>query len=282
MNALELRHVTKGYRDFTLKDVSFALPQGCIMGLIGENGAGKSTTIKLILDTIRRDAGEIDVLGKDNREDFVSTRQDVGVILDEACFPEGLTARQIGNFLAKTYLRWDDAAYSGYMRRFSLPENKPFKTFSRGMKMKLAFAAALSHHPRLLILDEATSGLDPVARDDILDLLMEYTREENHSVLISSHIVSDLEKVCDYIVFLHKGRLKFCEEKDRLLERYGLLHLSKAEQEQLDPAAIMGQRAGGYGVTCLADRLRLPSSMKTERATIEDIILYMTKGDSHP
>ena len=282
MNALELRHVSKSYRDFTLKDVSFTLPQGCIMGLIGENGAGKSTTIKLILNTIRRNAGEIEVLGRDNRDNFDLTKQDVGVVLDEACFPEGLNARQIGRFLKLTYTRWDDAAYDGYLHRFSLPDGKSFKDFSRGMKMKLAFAAALSHHPRLLILDEATSGLDPMARDDILDLLMEFTREENHTVLISSHIVSDLEKVCDYIVFLHRGKLKFCEEKDRLLEQYGLLHLSKAERDALDPAAVTGRRTTDYGVTCLVDRRRLPASCRPEKATIEDIILYMTKGESHP
>lgn len=282
MNALELHHVTKRYRDFSLQDISFALPQGCIMGLIGENGAGKSTTIKLILNTIRRSTGEIKVLGQDNRNNFELTKQDLGVVLDEACFPEGLTPRQIGRFLKQTYTRWDDDAYGGYLRRFSLPENKPFKEFSRGMKMKMAFAAALSHHPRLLILDEATSGLDPVARDDILDLLMEFTREENHTVLISSHIVTDLEKVCDYIVFLHRGKLKFCEEKDRLLEQYGLLRLSKSERDALDPSVIMGSRSTDYGITCLVDRRRLPTACNPEKATIEDIILYMTKGEFQP
>ncbi len=278
MNALQMRHVSKAYPGFALKDVSFSLPEGCIMGLIGENGAGKSTTIRLILNNIRRDAGTIQVLGRDNRDHFELTKQDIGVVLDEAYFPAVITARQVDAIMRHTYTRWDSSRFFGYIRRFSLPENQPFKSFSRGMKMKLAIAVALSHEARLLILDEATSGLNPVARDDILDMLIEYTRDEHHTVLISSHIVSDLEKLCDYILFLHKGQVVFCEEKDRLLEQYGMLHCSKETFSALDPAAVKGHRSSPYGVDVLAERSRLPAGFSSEAVSIEDIIVFISKG----
>lgn len=278
MNALELKHVTKHYTDFMLNDVSFSLPSGCILGLIGENGAGKSTTIHLILNMLRRDGGDICVLGRDNRDRFEQTKQEIGVVLDEACFPESLTARQVDAIMRYVYSRWDSSAFSRYLRRFSLPEQKPFKDFSRGMKMKLAIAVALSHEARLLILDEATSGLDPVARDDILEILYDFTRDETHSILISSHIVSDLEKLCDYIAFLREGRLLLCEEKDRLLERYGLLQCDRQTLQSLSPGVVSGVRESAYGVEAMVDRTKLPRSYTTSRLGIEDIIVFLAKG----
>ncbi len=195
-NAIELSHVTKTYPTFALRDLSLTLPTGCIMGLVGENGAGKSTTLRLIMNTITRDSGEITVLGQDNRSDaFRELKNDIGVVLDEAYFPEVLNPRQVGQVMAQTYTRWDEDTYAGYVDRFALPWKQRFKDFSRGMKMKLAIAVALSHSPRLLLLDEATSGLDPMIRDEILETFSEFTRDENHSVLLSSHIVSDLEKI---------------------------------------------------------------------------------------
>ncbi len=279
MNALELHHVVKKYPGFTLRDVSFSLPSGGILGLVGENGAGKSTVIRLLMNTIPRDGGEIFVLGKDNRSrDFRETKEDVGVVLDEACFPETLTVRQTDAVLRRTYLRWDSVQFRQLTDRFSLPEKKPFKDFSRGMKMKLSIAAALAHEPKLLILDEATSGLDPMVRDEILDLFYEFTRDESHSILISSHIVSDLEKLCDYIAFLHQGRLLFCEEKDALQESFGIVRCTGTEAARIPPEAVCGRRDSGYGVELLVRREATPSAVRTERASIEEMILLLAKG----
>ena len=279
MYALELTNVNKSYPGFQLHDLSLKLPAGCILGLVGENGAGKSTTIKLILDMIRRDSGEIQVLGRDNRTDFSRTKEELGVVLDEAYFPAGITARQVNAVMKNAYRRWKEERFFEYIRRFSLPENKSFKDFSRGMKMKLAIAVALSHQARLLILDEATSGLDPMVRDEIVDLFYEYTREEDHSILVSSHIISDLEKLCDYIAFLHKGRLLFCEEKDRLKEHFGLLRGPRSLLDSLPPAAVRGIRQSDYAVEALVERCRVPASLQLDTPTVEEIILLLAKGE---
>ena len=207
MNALEIRDLAKHYTGFSLDHLNLTLPWGCIMGLVGENGAGKSTTIKLILNTVSRDGGTITILGRDNRENLCLSKEEIGVVLDEVGISACLTARQIGKIMQGIYRSWDDAVFTDYLTRLAVPADKKFKEFSRGMKMKLGIAVALSHHPRLLILDEATSGLDPVVRDEVMDIFNEFTRDENHAILISSHIVSDLEKICDYIAFLHKGEL---------------------------------------------------------------------------
>lgn len=279
-NALELRHVTRSFGDFTLSDVSFSLPSGCILGLIGENGAGKSTTIRLIMNALRRDAGEIFVLGQDNTAPgFQALKEDIGVVLDEAYFPEVLNARQVGAVLANTYRRWDAAEYDTYLHRFDLPEKKLFRDYSRGMKMKLAIAAALSHQPQLLILDEATSGLDPIVRDEILELFSEFTRDESHAVLLSSHITSDLEKICDYVAFLHKGQLLFCEEKDRLLEEYGIAAGSAQELAGLPEGAVLGREESRYGSRALVRRDAVPAALGMERPTLEDVILFLAKGE---
>jgi len=235
MNALEIKGLNKSYKTFSLENINLTLPSGYIMGLVGENGAGKSTTIKLIMNAVSRDSGYIKVLGKDNQTDLDAIKEEVGVVLDEAYFPECITAAQLNYIMKHTYKQWDENYYKQLLNRFNLPGNLYFKEFSRGMKMKLAIAVALAHHPKLLILDEATSGLDPLVRDEILDLFLEFTRDENHSILISSHIISDLEKLCDYIAFLHKGKLVFCEEKDRLLEQYGILHCKKDEINLIPP-----------------------------------------------
>ncbi len=280
MNALEIHHLSKQYPEFTLKDLSFTLPSGCILGLIGENGAGKSTTIKLILNMIRRDTGTVRVLGKDNREDFIHTKEEIGVVLDEVGYPEALTAKQVNAIMKHTYRRWDERTYFRYLDQLSLPKDREFKEFSRGMKMKLGIATALSHQARLLILDEATSGLDPVVRDEVVDLFHEFTRDENHSILISSHIVSDLEKLCDYMAFLHKGELLLYDEKDVLLEHYGLIHGSREQIARLDRAAIKGQKTTAYGVEAVVERRKVPVGMAISPIGIEDLFIYMVKGDT--
>lgn len=274
MNALEIRGLTKRRGDFALQGLELTLPAGCIMGLIGENGAGKSTTIRLILNGLRRDGGTIAVYGKDNRAMTALDREDIGVVLDEVGLPEYMNAQQIGRMMAGIFTRWQPEVYRDYLRRLALPEDKPFKDFSRGMRMRLGLAAALSHQPKLLLLDEATSGLDPVVRDDILTILSDFTRDEEHAVLISSHIVSDLEKICDYIAFLHRGRLLLCEEKDRLTEEYGIL---RGTTEGIEPAAVCGQRATPYGTEYLLRRSAVPAGVPLGQVNIEDLFVFMAK-----
>ena len=280
MNAIEIKGLEKRYDGFQLGSFDLTLPSGCIMGLVGENGAGKSTTIKLIMNAIGRDAGEISVLGVDNRSaGFRDVKEDIGVVLDEAYFPEVMSAWNVGKVMALTYKNWDAAAFEGYLKKFSLAPDKIFKDYSRGMRMKLAIAAALSHGAKLLILDEATSGLDPMARDELLDIFNDFTRDENCSILLSSHIVSDLEKICDYIAFLHKGRLVLCEEKDRLLEEYALIRLTEERLRELPEESVISRRASGYGTEALVLRGGIPAAIPTEHTSLEDIILFMAKGD---
>ncbi len=278
INALELSNVTKHYPSFTLDHVTLAVPQGTICGLVGENGAGKSTLIRLVMNACRADEGEIRVLGEPNTgKGFQRLKEDIGVVLDEAYFPGTMSAKKVGAMMRLTYQRWDSARYGELLERFGLPENKAFSTYSRGMRMKLGLAVALSHQPRLLILDEATSGLDPMMREELLDMLLEFTRQEDHSILMSSHIVSDLEKVCDYIACIHQGRLLMMEEKDRLMEEYALLKLSREQLEAVPPEAIVAKREEPYGVQLLVKRELVSSAWTPEHATLEDLILLLVR-----
>ena len=272
MNAIELRGLEKHYGDFDLK-LDLTLPSGCILGLVGENGAGKSTTIRLLLGMTRPDAGSIRVLGREK-----APLEDVGVVLDEPGYPDCLTPRQLGKVLAGIYKNWDAAAYDALLKKLSLPEGKPFKDFSRGMRMKLSIAAALSHKAKLLVLDEPTSGLDPVVRDEVVELFSDFTRDEEHSVLISSHIVSDLEKLCDYVAFLHRGRLLLCEEKDRLREDYVLVQGSREEIDALG-WKLLGRRHTPYGDSAILRRADAPASLHRSGVSIEDQFVLMVKGD---
>lgn len=275
-NAIEIKGLKKSYKDFDL-ELSLALPRGCIMGLVGENGAGKSTTIKCILGMAEKDAGTIKVLGQDAGGSGKALKEQIGVVMDEPPFPEGLTAKQIGRVMAGIFKSWDSAVYNAYLTRFSLPLDKGFKEFSRGMKMKLSIAAALSHHPTLLILDEPSSGLDPLVRDEVMDIFSEFTRDESHSILISSHIVSDLEKICDYIAFIHKGRLMLCEEKDELLEKFCFVRCAAGELESISPEAVIGRKRNPYGVSAIVRRDAVPAGMKQTPVSIEELFVFMTK-----
>ena len=280
MNAIELSHINKSFGDFAIRDLNLTVPSGTICGLVGENGAGKSTTIRLLMGALRPDSGTAQVLGTDVfSPEFREMKEDIGVVLDEAYFPESLNATQVGKIMAVTYRRWDQGLYDGYLKRFDLPVNKQFKDFSRGMRMKLAIAVALSHQPRLLVLDEATAGLDPIVRDEVLDIFNEFTREEDHSILISSHILSDLEKLCDYIAFIHKGDLLFCEEKDQLLEEYGIFEDSRENLDCLQPEAIVAREESRYGgVRALVRRDLAPAGFHLEKPTVEDVVLFLVKG----
>ena len=280
MNAIKLSHINKSFGDFAIRDLNLTVPSGTICGLVGENGAGKSTTIRLLMGALRPDSGTASVLGVDVTSlEFRDVKEDVGVVLDEAYFPESLNAVQVGKIMAATYRRWDQRLYDSYLKRFDLPEKKQFKDFSRGMRMKLAIAVALSHQPKLLVLDEATAGLDPIVRDEVLDIFNEFTREEDHSILISSHILSDLEKLCDYIAFIHKGDLLFCEEKDQLLEQYGIFEDSRENLDCLQPEAIVAREESRYGgVRALVKRDLAPTGFRLEKPTVEDVVLFLVKG----
>lgn len=277
MNAIEIKDLCKTYPGFSLDHVNLTLPCGCIMGLVGENGAGKSTTIRLILDMIARDSGTITLLGKDNRENIRLLKEDIGVVLDEVGIPACLNPKQVGKIMANTFRNWEQAVYDSLLEKLAVPPEKPFKDFSKGMKMKLGIAIALSHRPKLLILDEATSGLDPVVRDEVLDLFSEFTREESHAVLISSHIVSDLEKICDYIAFLHKGRLLLCEGKDALKEKYGILRCSREQLSALPPETVIGRKETAYGVEAIAARDAVPAGLSLSPIDIEELFIFMVK-----
>lgn len=275
--ALTLNGVTKKYEDFTLDSIDIILPAGCIMGIIGENGAGKSTTIKLILDLIRRDSGTITVLRQDNKKGLEPVKENIGVVLDESCFPDNLNIKDINLIMKNIYATWDEGVFHSYCKRFSLPERKMIKDYSRGMKMKLAITVALSHDSKLLILDEATSGLDPIVRDEILEVFRDFLQDETHSIFMSSHIVTDLEKVCDYITFIHRGKIVFSQTTDSLVEDYGILKCSLSDFEKLDNSFVKGYRKSSFGVEALVLKKQVPGNHVVERATIEDIMLFHIK-----
>ena len=280
-NAIEIKNLTKTFPGFTLEGLNLTVPGGTILGLIGENGAGKSTTIKCILGLLRPDGGEISVLGGSNTDPAVRAR--VGVVLDECPFHDALKAPDVGRVLSGVYPTWDSALFERYLHQFELPGDKPIKGFSRGMKMKLSIAAALAHRPNLLVLDEPTSGLDPVVRSEILDEFLSFIQDEDHAILISSHITSDLEKAADYIAYLHKGRLSIAGEKDVLLAEHGRLACTAADLERVDPAYLVGVNRTQFGCEALIRNkkefvYRYPQ-LSVEPATLEEIMVFTTKGE---
>ena len=279
MNALELHGLEKHYPDFALGPIDLELPGGTVCGLIGENGAGKSTTIKLILDMIDREAGTVKLFGQE--EITPLAKADIGVVMGGDGIPTCLTAEQVGKVMAGIYRNWDAGVYAGFCKRFELPAKKRYNEYSTGMKMKLCLAVALSHHPKLLLLDEATSGLDPVVRDELIDLLLDFVRDEDHAILISSHIVSDLEKLCDTIAFLHKGKLLLCEDKDTLREEYALWHGTVAQLEELAPDVVVSQRVTPYGAEALVKRDGVPTGSALTPVSIEELFVLMVKGEKN-
>lgn len=277
-NAIEIRNLIKNYKDFSLNIDSLNIPKGCIMGLVGSNGAGKSTMIKAILDLIHTDGGEIKINGESNKNETV--REDIGVVFDEIKFPQIFTAKDIRLVLKGVYKNWSDELYNKYISVFKLPADKKIKDFSRGMKMKLSIAAALAHKPKLLILDEATSGIDPVVRDEILDIFLEFIQDDEHTILASSHIISDLEKASDYITFINDGKIVFCEEKDVLLEKYRIVKCGKDELNKLDESKIIGLRTNTFGAEVLMPTENVPADFISVKAGIEDIMLMIIKNEN--
>lgn len=283
-NALAINGLTKKYQDFVLDDVSFSVPCGTIVGLIGENGAGKSTTINAILGLIKKDAGTISILGKQEEEIDNSIRNQIGVVFDGSNYPDVLSAKKLNNVFKKIYDTWDENRFYSLLREMSLPTDKKIKDFSKGMKMKLSIAVAFSHNSKLLILDEATSGLDPVVRDDILDMFLDFVQDENNSILVSSHITSDLEKVADYIVFIHKGKVVFCKSKDELRYKYGIIRCGAAQFDAIDKDEVIAYRKQDYEWEVLiADRnlaqRKYPKAV-IDPATIDEIMLLYVKGET--
>ena len=281
--ALDINGLTKRYRDFTLDHVSFSVPCGAVVGFIGENGAGKSTTLKTILGLITKDEGTISLLGKQEQEiDFV-TRGKIGVVFDGNNYPDRLTPKQLSSFLDNILISWDEEKYFSMLGKLSLPANRRIKTFSKGMKMKLAVTVARSQKPEHLIMDEPTSGLDPVVRDDILNMILDFVQDEKRSVLISSHITGDLEKIADYIVFIHNGKVVFNKSKQELMRQYGIMKCSEAQFEAMDKENILCYRRQGYerDVLC-ADRDAMHKKypdMQIVPAAIDDIMLIYIKGE---
>ncbi len=280
-SALTVSGLTKTYQDFVLDRVSFSVPSGSIVGLIGENGAGKSTTINAALGLIQKEAGQVSVLGREGLDS--ETREEIGVVFDGSNYPEILSPRRLNAVMKNIYRSWDETAYFRLLKRFSLPPEKRIKQFSKGMKMKLAISVALSHHSKLLILDEATSGLDPVIRDDILDMLLDFVQDEDHSILVSSHITSDLEKIADYIVFIHEGRVVFSKPKDELTEQYGIIKCGAAQFDALEKTDVIAYRKMDYEWQVLvAGREKIqkkyPRAMVVP-AAIDEIMLLYVKGE---
>lgn len=277
-NVIEVKNVTKTYADFKLDNISFSVPEGSVCGFIGQNGAGKTTTIKSILDVINIDEGEIFLFGENIKKDSARLREDVGVVYDEMGFHEFMTGKDINIMMKNIYKRWDEKAFFEYLKRFSLPSRKPCGDFSRGMRMKLQIAVALSHNAKLLIMDEPTSGLDPIVRNEMLQIFREYVIVEDHSILLSSHITGDLEKIADEVVFINAGKIVIAGNKDEILEQHGLLKCKKGEIDKISTSLIVHYEEEAFGTTILVnDRKaceKLYSDMVIEQATLEDIMLF--------
>lgn len=280
MNAIKITNLCKQYKGFALNHINLTVPKGSIMGIIGENGAGKSTTINAILGLVSFDEGEIEVFDQPIKTELsTEIKQKLGVVLGEDTFPGTMNVLQVGKMMAMSYKNWDKVCFEQYLQRFSLPKKKLIKEYSRGMKMKLALAAAFSHKAELLILDEPTNGLDPVMRDEIVDILFDFIQNEEHSILISSHITSDLEKICDYVTFIHQGSVLYSEEKDLLLERLCVVKCSKEQLDDLDKAKIKGVRQSKFGAEVLMERDSVPDGLSIDNVTLEDIIIFISKGE---
>ena len=277
-NVIELKNVSKDYGDFKLDNISFEVPEGCVCGFIGQNGAGKTTTIQLILDTIARDSGEITLFGKSIDGDSASLREDIGLVFDEMGFHEFLTAKQINTIMKNVYKNWDEALYFDYLKRFSLPSKKACGSFSRGMRMKLQIATALSHGDKLLIMDEPTSGLDPIVRNEMLQIFREYVVKEDHTILLSSHITGDLEKLADEVVFIDGGRIVIKGNKDEILEKHGIIKCKKEELAGIDKELIVSYELSSMGAEILVNDVntarKLYPNMVIEQAGLEEIMIY--------
>ena len=278
-NCIEVKGLVKEYKTFTLGPIDLTVPGGSILGLIGENGAGKTTLIKSILGIVNPSGGEVRLLGTDPDH----AKEDIGVVMDDCFFSEYLRGKDVNTVLSRVYKGWDRELFRDYLEKFGLAGTKNIKELSRGMRMKLSLAAALAHRPKLLLLDEATAGLDPVVRDEILDEFLDFVSDEDHGILISSHITSDLEKAADYIAYLHEGKLLMCDEKDRLLESYGRLVCARADLEQIDRSYLVSVRKSQYSTEALirnrGEFTRRYPRLTVEPITLDELMVFVVRGE---
>lgn len=284
-NILELQQVSKSFQKsgFLLDQITFSLPYGSILGFVGENGAGKTTTIGCILNTIRKDHGKITLFGREMTDADTDIREKIGVVYDGDNFPSYWTAKQLSQIMAGLYKNWDNALFEKYTDEFALPSGQKIGHYSRGMTMKLAIAAALSHHPQLLILDEATNGLDPIMRDEMLDVFLDFVQEETHSILLSSHITSDLEKIADYITFIHKGRLLMTVSKNELAYQYAVMRCQESQFRSLDPGDVLAYRKRDLQTDVLVRNAKEAAGkykdIVIDHVSLDEIMLLLIKGE---
>ena len=283
-NAIEVKGLSKKYNTFSLDNINLVVPKGYIVGLIGENGAGKSTTIKSILNLIQKDSGTIQIFNQDHAKHEKELKEDIGIVFDESHFPEQLTGKDLNLIMKNIYRNWDTPLYMNYLHQFNIPEKKIIKEFSRGMKTKLSLAVALAHHPKLLILDEPTSGLDPIVRNEILDIFFFFFQDEEHSILMSSHITTDLEKVADYIIFLHQGKIIFSDAKDDLLTDYAIIKCNEKDFHLIEPVDIIKYKKSAYQYEVLIKNkkqlTRKYPNLIIDAASIEDLMLIHIGGNN--
>lgn len=283
MDAITIKNLNKTYKDFSLQNVSFSVPKGSIMGFVGENGAGKTTTLKAILNLISYDSGNIEIFGLDNKKNEKEIKEQIGVVFEGSNFHENLNLDNVSKIMSKIYKNWNHSLFKDYLKKLRVPENKLIKEFSKGNKMKLSIAVALSHNPKLLILDEATSSLDPIVREEILDIFLDFIQDEDHSIILSSHITSDLDKIADYITFIHKGKIVFSKNKDELINNMGILKCKPNDFDNLTKEDYSYYRKSQFGYeVLLKDKHRFitkyPNSV-VDNTSIEEIMLFYVRGD---
>ena len=279
---LEIDNLGKRYDDFELSGVSLTVEPGCVVGFIGSNGAGKTTTIKAVLGIIAADAGTVRLFGQPvtcGSAEMDAIKSRIGIVLDTCAFPDTCRVCDVGAIGRAAYREWDAAQFAALCDRFSLAPKKKVSELSRGMGMKLTLAFALSHNPELLVLDEATAGLDPIARDEVLDLFYDFMQEDSHAILLSSHITSDLDKIADHITFIHQGRVLLSEPRDELLDTFGVLRCTAEQLSALEPSAMRAKRIGAFGCEALVRRNSVPANWPVEAANIEQIMLFLTRGE---
>ena len=283
-NIIDIKNLKKKYDDkFELGKIDISIPKGVIVGLIGENGAGKTTLIKSMLNIIKIDSGEIKIFGKDYKKEEKEIKEDIGVVLDNMFFPELLNAKDINNAMKDVYKNWDSELYFSYLKEFDLPDNKPLKSMSKGMRKKLEIVAAISHKPKLLILDEPTSGLDPVVRSEVLEIFQKFIEDEEHSILLSTHITSDLEHIADEIIFIDKGKKVLQKSRDEIIDNYGILKCDIDYFSNIDKKDIIAYKKTKYAYEILVNDKEKASkkyhNCVIDKITLEDLMVLVIKGE---
>lgn len=283
-NAIEIRNLVKNYGDkFTLGEINLDIPSGIIIGLIGENGAGKTTLIKSILNIIRSDKGNIKIFEKDIKINESEIKENIGVVLDNMFFPELLMPKDINFIMKEVYKNWDEQLFNKYLSEFKLKNNQSIKSMSKGMRKKLEIATALSHHPKLLILDEPTSGLDPVVRNEVLDIFLDFIQDEEHTILLSTHITSDLEHIADKIIFINQGKVVLDQSRDDLLDNYGILKCDVDKFDTISKDDIIAYKKNKYDYEILVNDInKIKKKYKdfiVDKITLEELMVLMIKGE---